>query len=56
MLRTITDALRSRSDLKGWTVRHVSAREPQVYGIPETIESSRSVDQERFRVAGAAFA
>ena len=51
MLRTITDALRSRSDLKGWTVRHVSAREAQVYGIPETIESSRSVDQERFLVS-----
>ncbi len=51
MLRRITDTLRFRSDLKGWTVRHVASREAQVYGVPSTIESSRNVDQERFLVS-----
>ncbi len=51
MLRTITDALRARRDLKGWTVRHVASREAQVYGVPSTIEASRGVDQERYLVS-----
>jgi predicted Zn-dependent protease len=48
MLKQITDALGRRKDLKGWTVRHVTSREAQLYGVPTTLESRRLVEQERF--------
>ena len=34
MLNKIVDALNERSDLAGWTVRHLISRGTQVYAIP----------------------
>lgn len=50
MLDQIVDALKKRSDLAGWTVRHMRTREAQVYAVPQAIESQRSVDGERYRI------
>lgn len=48
MISKIVDALNRRSDLIGWTVRHIQTRESQVYLVPKGIESERAVDGERY--------
>lgn len=50
MLNKIVDALNKRSDLAGWTVRHLLTRGAQVYAVPEQIESQRLVNVERYRI------
>lgn len=50
MLNKIVDALNKRSDLAGWTVRHLLTRGAQVYAVPERIESQRLVNVERYRI------
>ena len=47
MLNQIVDALQKRSDLAGWTVRHVQSREAQVYAVPQGIESQRTMENEK---------
>jgi len=44
----IVEALKERSDLSGWTVRHIQTRGAQVYAVPQGIESQRAVDNERY--------
>ena len=48
MLNQIVAALKKRSDLAGWTVRHVQTRGAQVYAVPQGIVSQRAVDGERY--------
>jgi len=50
MLNQIVETLKKRSDLAGWTVRHVRTREAQVYAVPMGIESQRAVDNERYLI------
>jgi predicted Zn-dependent protease len=50
MLNQIVEALKKRTDLAGWTVRHVQTREAQVYAVPQGIESQRNVDGERYLI------
>jgi len=50
MLNQIVNALNTRTDLAGWTVRHVETREAQVYAVPQGIESQRKVDGERYLI------
>jgi predicted Zn-dependent protease len=50
MLDTIIQALRSRSDLHGWTVRHVATNGAQLYAVPGAVEASRNVQIEHFVV------
>jgi len=50
MLDRIVEALEKRTDLAGWTVRHIRTREAQVYAVPQGIESERTVDGERYLV------
>jgi len=50
MLSQIVEALKKRSDLAGWTVRHVRTHEAQVYAVPQGIESQRAVDGERYLI------
>jgi predicted Zn-dependent protease len=50
MLNKIVEALKKRTDLAGWTVRHVQSREVQVYAVPNSIESQRKVDGERYLI------
>jgi predicted Zn-dependent protease len=50
MLNEIIDALNSRNDLAGWTVRHLITRGAQVYAVPGQIESQRDVKVERYRI------
>ena len=42
MLDKIIDALNKRSDLAGWTVRHLINRSTQVYAVPNQTEALRS--------------
>ena len=50
MLNQIVEALKKRTDLAGWTVRHVRSRGAQVYAVPQGIESQRLVDGERYLI------
>ena len=50
MLNKIVDALHKRSDLTGWTVRHVMSHEAQVYAVPEQTEAQRTVSVERYKI------
>ena len=50
MLNQIVEALKKRSDLAGWTVRHVQTREAQVYAVPQGIESQRAVENEKYLI------
>jgi PmbA protein len=50
MLNQIVEALKKRSDLAGWTVRHVQSHEAQVYAVPQGIESRRAVDNEKYLI------
>ena len=50
MLHEIVNALKERSDLAGWTVRHLITRGAQVYAVPNQIEAQRAVDMERYKI------
>ena len=50
MLDAIMAALESRSDLLGWTVRHITTRGAQLYSVPDGVECVRSTDNERYLV------
>src|SRR3989338_1445702 len=50
MLDRITAALKARSDINDWTVRHVVTRGAQVYAVPRAVEARRGVDSERYEV------
>ncbi len=50
MLNQIVEALKKRTDLAGWTVRHIRTRGAQVYAVPQGIESQRLVDGERYLI------
>lgn len=51
MLNKIVDALNKRSDLAGWTVRHLISRGAQVYAVPRQTEAQRAVDIEHYKVS-----
>lgn len=48
MFDAITDALRKRTDLLGWTLRHITRRGSQLYAVPGAIEAVRDVTEERY--------
>ena len=48
MLDSIQNALKKRSDLAGWNVRHALSRGEQLYAVPNGIESRRSVNSEKY--------
>jgi len=50
MLHKIIEALNGRSDLAGWTVRHLDSHGAQVYAVPERIEAQRLVNVERYKI------
>ena len=50
MLNKIIDALNQRSDLAGWTVRHLVTRSAQVYAVPNQTEAQRSAGIEQYKV------
>lgn len=50
MLNRIIDALNKRSDLAGWTVRHLTSRGTQVYAVPKQTEAQRAVDTEQYKI------
>lgn len=50
MLNKIVNALKDRTDLSGWTVRHLITRGAQVYAVPNQIESQRAVEVERYKI------
>ena len=50
MFARITEALKKREDLAGWTARHIRTSGAQMYAIPQGIESQRAVDGERYLV------
>jgi PmbA protein len=50
MLDAIVIALKARSDLAGWTVRHLITRGAQIYAVPGQIESERAVEVERYKI------
>ncbi len=51
MLNKIMDALNKRSDLAGWTVRHLINRGAQVYAVPRQTEAQRAVDIEHYKIS-----
>jgi predicted Zn-dependent protease len=50
MLDKIVDALNKRSDLAGWTVRHLISRGTQVYAVPKQTEAQRAVGIEQYKI------
>ncbi len=50
MLQAIIKSLRTRSDLKAWSVRHIKTEGAQQYDLHDSVESKRSVENERFVV------
>lgn len=50
MLKKITGALNKRSDLAGWTVRHLITRGTQVYAVPKETEAQRDVSIEQYKI------
>lgn len=48
MFDAITDALTKRTDLLGWTLRHITRRGSQLYAVPGAIEAVRDVTEERY--------
>jgi len=51
MLEKIKQTLAQRTDLAGWTVRHIVTRGAQMYGVLRQTEARRSVDGEIYRVS-----
>lgn len=50
MLENIANALNKRSDLAGWTVRHLINRGAQVYAVPNQTEARRTASIEQYKV------
>jgi len=50
MLNKTMDALNMRSDLAGWTVRHLFNRGAQVYAVPKQTEAERAVEVEHYEI------
>jgi PmbA protein len=50
MLSKIVDALNKRSDLAGWTARHLMTRGTQIYAVPNKTESQRAVGIEQYKI------
>ncbi|HEX2993209.1 MAG TPA: hypothetical protein VHP14_00195, partial [Anaerolineales bacterium] len=50
MLKKIIEALNGRSDLAGWTVRHLQNRGAQIYAAQGKIESERLVNMEQYKI------
>jgi predicted Zn-dependent protease len=50
MLQAIIESLRSRSELKSWSVRHIKTESAQQYDLRDATESKRSVENERYIV------
>jgi predicted Zn-dependent protease len=50
MVNQIVEALNKRTDLAGWTVRHVRTHGTQIYAVPKGIESERAVYDERYLI------
>ena len=50
MLNKIIDALNKRSDLAGWTVRHLINRGAQVYAVPGQTEAQRTAEVEHYKI------
>lgn len=50
MLNKIMDALHQRSDLAGWTVRHLITRGTQVYAVPNQTEARRKAGIEQYKI------
>ncbi len=48
MLEQIVAALRTRSELKDWSIRHITTRGAQLYAVPTAIEAIREVAMERY--------
>jgi PmbA protein len=49
-LNKIIDALNKRSDLAGWTVRHLIREGSQVYAVPGQTESQRAASVENYKI------
>lgn len=50
MLNKIIDALNKRSDLAGWTVRHLINHGAQVYAVPNQTEAQRIAGIEQYKI------
>jgi predicted Zn-dependent protease len=50
MLNSIIQSLRARTDLKEWSVRHLTTRGAQLYAVPAAVEAKRAVDGERYSI------
>ncbi len=50
MINKLLNALHARKDIQGWTLRHEVIKDEQLYTIPGGVESSRSVNGERYLV------
>lgn len=50
MLQAIIKSLRARSDLKGWSVRHIKTVGAQQYDLSDSTESKRNIENERYVV------
>jgi predicted Zn-dependent protease len=50
MLNKITETLNTRSDLAGWTVRHLITRGTQVYAVPRQTEAQRAAGVEQYKI------
>jgi len=51
MLEAIVKALNARRDIQSWSLRHISTCDSQLYAVPTTVESRRSVVNERYVVS-----
>ena len=50
MLDKIVEALNRRSELAGWTVRHLISQGTQVYAVPRQTEAQRAVGIEQYKI------
>jgi PmbA protein len=50
MLNKILDALKSHTELAGWTVREIRTSGAQLYLVPKATEANRNVDDEKYKV------
>jgi predicted Zn-dependent protease len=50
MLDKIVEALNRRSELAGWTVRHLISQGMQVYAVPKQTEAQRAVGIEQYKL------
>lgn len=48
MIQNLLEALKKRTGIQGWTLRHEVSRQEQLYAIPQGIESNRKVASQRF--------